>query len=363
MLVQFAHFNTLTAQEQDSYLAKGWFRNSNTLLCLRMVCVDEQLFSLLKIRLPLQNYKMTKSLRKIWNKNKNFEVKIAKAKITQEKEVLYKEHLHRFKGHISPSLADFFIDSFDNQFFDTYEVSIFDEGKLIAFSFFDKGAESIASIMGIFDHDYSKHSLGIYTMLCEIQNAISEGKNFYYPGYVLHKCSSFDYKLRLGNYQYYTWKKWVEAEKFSKSNLDIYKLNKAIKIAEQALQDSEIAYEKKLYPYFSFGYIEDAVYDFVQSPVCLIFKKNNLSFLLIEYFLDSRMYRLSRACVASEFQEMLDKMNEKNTRKTSKKESLELNEIIYYQNYILEHKNIDEILSAAAKEHLLPFQLRHQILS
>ena len=296
-------------------------------------------------------------------KNKNFEVQVSKAKITSAKEKLYKQHTHRFKGHISHSLEDFFIDSFDIQFFDTYEVSIFDDGKLIAFSFFDKGAESIASIMGVFDHSYSKHSLGIYTMLCEVQNAISEGKNFYYPGYVLHKSSSFDYKLRLGNYQYYTWKKWVESEKFSKSNLDIYKLNKAIKIAEQALQNAGIDYEKKLYSYFSFGYIEDAVYDFVQSPVCLIFKKNKRNFLLLEYFLDKRKYRLSRASTASEFQEMLDRMNEKNARKNQEKESLELNEIIYYKSYILEHKNIGEILLAATKEYLLPSQSEHQIFS
>lgn len=344
MLIKFADFNTLSAQEQDEYLAKGWFRNSNTLLCLRMVCLDEQIFSLLKIRLPLQNYQMSKSLRKIWNKNQHFEVRIGKAEITQEKEELYQKHTHRFKGHISPSLEEFFIDPFEVQMFDTHEISIFDEGKLIAFSFFDKGVQSIASIMGIFDHNYSKHSLGLYTMLCEVQNAISEGKKFYYPGYVLHKRSSFDYKLRLGNYQYYTWKKWVEFEKFSKSNLELYRLNKGIRTAEKALQNSGIDYQKKLYPYFSFGYIKDRIYEFVQSPICLIFQKEGVHFLLLEYFVDTRMYRLSRACIATELKEFLDRLNQKNSSKVEKKESLELDDIIFYQSYILEDKNIDAIL-------------------
>ena len=40
--------------------------------------------------------------------------------------------------------------------------------KLVAFSVFDKGADSIQSIKGVYDYDYSEHSLGIYSMILEI---------------------------------------------------------------------------------------------------------------------------------------------------------------------------------------------------
>jgi leucyl-tRNA---protein transferase len=90
-------------------------------------------------------------------------------------------------------------DSSNKNIFNTYEINIYDHGKLIGYSFFDVGITSMASIIGIFDQSYSKHSLGIYTMLLEMEYAKSMQLKYYYPGYVAYEPSQFNYKLRLSD--------------------------------------------------------------------------------------------------------------------------------------------------------------------
>lgn len=59
---------------------------------------------------------------------------------------------------------------------------------------------------------------------------------------------------------------------------------------------------------------------------------------------------------------MIDKYNEDSARKNPEKGTTELDEIIYYQTYLLENKNIEEVIYEI-KQHLLPSQSRHQIFS
>ena len=76
-------------------------------------------------------------------------------------------------------------------------------GQLIAYSYFDLGSNSAASIIGIYDPKLATFSLGYYTMLLEMQYCIEQGIRYYYPGYLVPGYDRFDYKLRLGPMQYY----------------------------------------------------------------------------------------------------------------------------------------------------------------
>ena len=65
------------------------------------------------------------------------------------------------------------------------------------------GKKSAASILGAYDPDYRKNSLGFFTMLMEIQFCQQMSIPYYYPGYVVPGYSRFDYKLRIGPVSYF----------------------------------------------------------------------------------------------------------------------------------------------------------------
>ena len=107
--------------------------------------------------------------------------------------LLWAIYKNDFKGQLSDSLTSSLYDEESkNNIFDSWQFEVRHEGKLVAFSVFDKGEQSIESIKGIYDPEFSSYSLGIYTMLLEIRSAIQDHKNYYYPGYFAPGCSSFD---------------------------------------------------------------------------------------------------------------------------------------------------------------------------
>ncbi|HNM06329.1 MAG TPA: hypothetical protein PKK05_25645, partial [Leptospiraceae bacterium] len=55
--------------------------------------------------------------------------------------------------------------------------------------------------------DLSKRSLGIYTMLLEIEYSIQMKKDYYYPGYAYVETSFYDYKKNFNGLEYLDWNK------------------------------------------------------------------------------------------------------------------------------------------------------------
>ena len=66
---------------------------------------------------------------------------------------------------------------------DCVECRVYDGHTLVALSVLDLGAGATSSVYGVFDPAFSGRSLGIYTMLKEIEFSQARGCNFYYPGY------------------------------------------------------------------------------------------------------------------------------------------------------------------------------------
>ena len=93
--------------------------------------------------------------------------------------------------------------------------------------------------MGLYDPDYAQYSLGIYTMLCEIQYGIEQRKKYYYPGYVVPGYKKFDYKLRVGTMEFYdvpseSWKHYDELET---ANLPAEKLRGMLSALHKTLEE------------------------------------------------------------------------------------------------------------------------------
>lgn len=197
-------------------LENGWFRNDRHVQFTLGRFVDQQWKPIVMLRTPLKNFKWKKRLRKLLRKNEVlFEVKIQPFQPRPAIESLWQKfkkqkhgwskvpslHRHLFKG-ILPSA------------FNSYEVGVYHQDKLIAFSIFDKGEKSISSLEAGYDLDYGKHSLGIFTMLQEIAYGIEQGMAYYYPGFLPKNASMFNYKLRPGGTEFMRVrsKEWLPVE-------------------------------------------------------------------------------------------------------------------------------------------------------
>ncbi len=279
----------LSPQKLDKLLSLGYFRNANIMYQSQVICLDGILDDVTNIRLDLGQHQFSKSLRKIARRaEQKFTYKVQKAVIDEKKEMLYAQHRIRFKGFQFKSLEQLLFGDSPVRLFDTYEIDVYDGEELIAFSFFDVGKKSIASILGVFDDRYKSYSLGIYTMYAEICWAQNKGFEFYYPGYVLKQNNLFDYKLRLGNFQFFDWQNnlWVNKEDLLESTTVGNKIQSGLKNLMQLLEKAGIDYEYRLYPYYSLGYLSMTNYQFyVKSPVHILlpFYSNESRKVLLEY--------------------------------------------------------------------------------
>jgi arginine-tRNA-protein transferase len=150
--------------------------------------------------------------------------------------------------------------------FDAMEISVFDGEQLIAVSYVDVGDRSMASILCVYSREYSKSSLGIYTMLAEMNLAKRLGLDYYYPGYVLDEPSAFDYKLELGPCQ------WLSHSDVWCDNLSEIQPTKAnmirtqMEVARVQLKLAGYDPQLKIYPYYTLGHLLLERPDLVRVP-------------------------------------------------------------------------------------------------
>lgn len=258
----------LPPSQLDDYLAKGWYRMGQSIFTTHFLCFKEEFYSALWIRQSLKDFQFSKSLRKIIRRNyKQFEIKFQEADITDEKEVLFQKYKKTFPGHLAPTLLDSLQEGHEGNVFDTYETCVYDGDKLIAFSFFDLGEDSVASIQGIYDPDYNKHSLGLFTMLLEMIFSLKNNFTYFYPGYIVPGNSRFEYKERIGDVDFYDLKTglWLPHKGLSAKDIPITKMKDKLLSLQKTLAENGYATKYFYYPLFEanlFGYWSAPYFDY-----------------------------------------------------------------------------------------------------
>ncbi len=270
------HFpHSVTGEELDDYLERGWYRMGLSIFTCHFLFFNNSLFSPVWLRLPLEGLVYRKSLQKIMRQNRSrFRSVVRHAVIDEQREALFQKYKSSFKGVLSATVRDNILDGKDHTIFDTFEVCIYDGDKLIAFSYFDLGNNSLASIKGVYDPDYAQFSLGLYTMLEEMQFGIDLGFQFYYPGYFVPGFNRFDYKLRIGtpaDLQFFDLKtgKWMQFSSFSTLNVPVTVLSSKLIHLGKILYDSGISSQMLYYPAYEANSLMFENERLLESPLFL----------------------------------------------------------------------------------------------
>ncbi|TAF96796.1 MAG: hypothetical protein EAZ32_08325 [Cytophagia bacterium] len=260
----------LSKKRLDRYLAAGWFRTVNMLFRSKVTCFENDICSPINIRIKLADHTFSKSQRRLLKRNNQlFRYEIRKATVTPQKEEMFRLHQNRFRSFLCNNLEEFLVLTYR---FDTYEIAVYDDDRLVAISFFDEGSASLMSLLGLFDPRYANYSLGIYTMLLEIEHAKNTQRQWYYPGYVHERPSIYDYKLRLGKMQVYDWEKrrWLaQADPHQMPNWADW-LRQYTNDLQQALASGGVVCEQKVYLFFGWHYFNPMYQQLLRCPLILL---------------------------------------------------------------------------------------------
>ena len=193
--------------EIDRLLADGWRHAGVHFYRYNYAFHRGMLTEVIPLRIVLDQFAMSKSQRRNWraNEGKGYRVVVRPSEVDEEKDALFQRHKRKFEDNIPESLHDFLSRTPSRIPCEGGEIAVYDGNRLIGVSFFDVGAEALSTIYGMYDLDYGKQGLGIYTMLLEMKHARQLGKRYYYHGYC-YRCPSFyDYKKAFTAVEAFDW--------------------------------------------------------------------------------------------------------------------------------------------------------------
>ena len=203
MSIDFDYPIFLSPEQLDAVLEKGWFRMHESVFTTHFYMREGKLLSTVWLRSVLGSYKFSKNQRKrLRSIYRDCDIHFSPLRLCSEHEDLYQKYMSIAKGKRAESIANILGDA-SELVFQTWQLEVRSEGRLIAYSIFDAGRNSLQSILGIYDPDHSQESLGVMTMLLEVDYAIKKGFQLYYIGYFTPNCNAFDYKLRLGSLEFF----------------------------------------------------------------------------------------------------------------------------------------------------------------
>lgn len=201
----------ISHRQLDFLLENGWRHFGTHFFRYNLGFYQDQIRRVIPLRINLSAFVVSKSQRRILRKNRDLQIVIRPVEIDEEKEILFDRHKTRFDHGIPETVFDFLSFSPKDVPCEAREVCVYDDGKLLAASFFDVGASAISGIYAMFAPEENRRSLGILTMLIEIEFALKNNKTFYYQGYAYEGESFYDYKKRFGALETFDWQgNWID---------------------------------------------------------------------------------------------------------------------------------------------------------
>jgi len=192
----------ITPSQLDSLLAAGWRHFGTHFFRYSLGIYEFDIRRVIPLRVRLALFSLSKSQRRVLRANADTSVVIRPIEITEESIELFERHKQRFKSGVPDTIYDFLGPAMPC---DAFELDVRLDNRLVAVSYFDVGELAFSAIYGMFDPQFSSRSLGIFTMLKEIEHASDAGKELYYQGYAYSGQSFYDYKKRFRGTERFDW--------------------------------------------------------------------------------------------------------------------------------------------------------------
>jgi arginine-tRNA-protein transferase len=193
--MSYKHIEQATQSYNSALIHRGWRRFGS--YYFHPICKGCN--ECKSLRINVSEFKLSKSQRKSIKRNKNTEIIIQKPSLTQAHLDLYNKY-HAFKHqkddwthrNISPrEYKENFVEG-AHEF--GKEVLYIQDGEIIGVDLIDILDDGISSIYFYYDPNFPKLSLGIYSLLYQVELAKVLELDWIYLGYWVDGCKAFAYK-------------------------------------------------------------------------------------------------------------------------------------------------------------------------
>lgn len=196
----------------ETYWEKGWISDFVHFRRRNYDSYNSNYYKVFPTRYKLFQFKFTKSLRRVLNKNRDLRSVIRPLRITPAKSNLRDTHhfLRYGKPPEKPLTESYkYITHHPAKLM---ELCIFKEDRLVACSIFEVGNFAIYSNVGFWDVTEKSRSLGTLTVLLEIKYALEKKFYYYYLGHFYAQNPLYHYKTRFPTLELYDWESesWVD---------------------------------------------------------------------------------------------------------------------------------------------------------
>jgi arginine-tRNA-protein transferase len=151
--------------------------------------------SCIPIRIPVQRFSPSKSVRRLFNRNKHFNVTLGEPVPHLEAFELYNRHKKRFKRQPSESYEDY-LESFYHPFPFNRVLVVKDGTTLVTVSHLDVTDNAMSAVYCYFDERYNRFSPGKFAIYKEIEIAKESGIQWLYLGFYIRENRHTNYKIQ-----------------------------------------------------------------------------------------------------------------------------------------------------------------------
>lgn len=261
MFVEVHTPQQLSGQELDAYLQRGWFRMGQTIFTTNFAHVKDKILSTIWLRIKLHEYSGDRSYSDLLKRYAKFTVSVKPAAIDEEKETLFTRYRESLSFSVSESLQHLLFGKEATSVYNTYEVTVRDNGKLFACGFFDLGGNSAQGIVSFYDPAYKKFSPGKFVIYSKVQYCKELGLEFFYPGYFVPGNPYFDYKLNIGRkalqFLQLATGEWRDMDRFTESDVPVDTMRHKLGHMQLMLQQNGVESHLLKYEFFDAGLIPD----------------------------------------------------------------------------------------------------------
>jgi arginyl-tRNA--protein-N-Asp/Glu arginylyltransferase len=154
------------------------------------------------LRVPVATFAPTRSQRRVLRRNADVAITMRPPRFSTDAFELYQRYLrHQHPDSVQGEDEASFREAFCAEVVDSVEVRYTLGERLVAVSLLDVCARSLSSVYHFFDPDHARRSLGVFSVLAEIEQAKRIGVPFYYLGYWVQGSRTMQYKADYGPHE------------------------------------------------------------------------------------------------------------------------------------------------------------------
>lgn len=197
--------DTVPPEQMDVLLESGWRYFGTHFFRYNLGFYRDDIRQVLPLRIRLSEFTPSKNQRRVLRTNDDLTVTVAPVNITEADHELFERHKQRFDHGVPETIYNFLSGDPANSPCGANEIRVTRGDELLAVSYLGIGQQTTSGIYAMFEPAMSTRSLGIFTLLKEIEYSIEQGGEFYYLGYCYEGESFYDYKKRFRGTEFFDW--------------------------------------------------------------------------------------------------------------------------------------------------------------